>query len=67
MVAKNLNNQEIIFITPRAKKLVEENGYQIADIIGSGPDGLIIERDVVDFEISMTAREGKMFRSLGKL
>ncbi len=38
-----------VFITPRAKKLAEEKGYDIAVIPASGPDGLIVERDVLAY------------------
>jgi pyruvate dehydrogenase E2 component (dihydrolipoamide acetyltransferase) len=35
-----------IFASPRAKKLAREEGVNLADIDGSGPNGRIIERDV---------------------
>ena len=37
-----------IFISPRAKTLVQEKGVDIAALKGSGPEGLIIEKDVFD-------------------
>jgi len=40
---------ERIFITPRARMRAEEKGYDIAAIPGSGPEGVIIERDVLAF------------------
>jgi len=40
---------ERIFITPRARMRAEEKGYDIAAIPGSGPEGIIIERDVLAF------------------
>ena len=40
---------ERIFITPRARMKAEEKGYDIAMIPGSGPEGVIIERDVLAF------------------
>jgi pyruvate dehydrogenase E2 component (dihydrolipoamide acetyltransferase) len=38
-----------IFITPRAKMIAEEEGLNISDICGTGPDGLIIEKDVKEY------------------
>lgn len=37
---------ERVFSSPRARLRAEENGITIADVAGSGPDGLVIERDV---------------------
>lgn len=36
-----------IFASPRAKMVAEEKGIDIASVPGTGPDGLIIERDVL--------------------
>ena len=36
-----------IFATPRAKMVAEEKGIDISTVPGTGPDGLIIERDVL--------------------
>lgn len=36
-----------IFVTPRAKMRAQERNINYKDIKGSGPDGLIIERDVL--------------------
>lgn len=38
-----------IFASPRAKKLARDEGVNLASISGSGPDGRIIERDVVAY------------------
>lgn len=38
-----------VFITPRAKMIAEDKGINFNDIDGTGPDGLIIERDVLNF------------------
>jgi pyruvate dehydrogenase E2 component (dihydrolipoamide acetyltransferase) len=43
-----------IFASPRAKRLAKESNLNVADLIGTGPNGRIIGRDVVNF-----AREGK--------
>ncbi len=37
---------ERVFITPRARKIAEERSIPYEQIAGSGPDGVIIERDV---------------------
>ena len=37
---------ERVFSTPRARLRADENGLDIAEVPGSGPDGLVIERDV---------------------
>ncbi len=37
---------ERVLSTPRARLRAEENGLDIAAVPGSGPDGLVIERDV---------------------
>ncbi len=38
-----------IFASPRARKYAREHGVDIAAVTGSGPNGRIIERDVMDF------------------
>jgi pyruvate dehydrogenase E2 component (dihydrolipoamide acetyltransferase) len=38
-----------IFISPRAKKLATEKGLRIAEITGSGPNGRIVEHDVLKY------------------
>lgn len=40
---------ERVFSSPRARLRAEENGVDIAAVPGSGPDGLVIERDVTAF------------------
>ena len=40
---------EKVFASPRAKALAAEKGYDLAAIPASGPDGLIIERDVLAY------------------
>lgn len=37
-----------VFITPRAKKTAEETNMDVRMVRGTGPDGLIIERDILD-------------------
>jgi len=36
-----------VFASPRAKTVAEEKGVDISSVAGTGPDGLIIERDVL--------------------
>jgi len=38
-----------IFSSPRARKLAREKGIELALVTGSGPDGRIVERDVVAY------------------
>ncbi|CDF80487.1 dihydrolipoamide acetyltransferase component of pyruvate dehydrogenase complex [Formosa agariphila KMM 3901] len=38
-----------LFVSPLAKKIADEKGYNIADIPGSGESGRIIKRDVENF------------------
>jgi len=38
---------EHVFITPRAKSLAETKGIDYLNITGSGPEGLIIEKDIL--------------------
>ena len=40
---------ERVFITPRAKDLAQRNQLDFRSITGSGPEGLIIEKDVAGF------------------
>ena len=37
-----------IFASPRARMAAEEKGVSLSDVTASGPDGLIIERDVLN-------------------
>jgi pyruvate dehydrogenase E2 component (dihydrolipoamide acetyltransferase) len=38
-----------IFASPRARKTAREKGLDLTLIVGSGPNGRIVERDVLDF------------------
>lgn len=38
-----------IFSSPRAKRLAKEAGLNVTDVIGTGPNGRIIGRDIVNF------------------
>ncbi len=46
--AESVNSQQRIFSTPRARMAAEDRGIEISALQGSGPDGLIIERDVLN-------------------
>ncbi|KAF5070033.1 Dihydrolipoyllysine-residue acetyltransferase component of pyruvate dehydrogenase complex [anaerobic digester metagenome] len=41
-----------VFASPRAKMLAEEKGIDVADLDGSGPEGLVIEKDVLDYVLN---------------
>ena len=40
---------ERVFSTPRARMRAQEKNISINDVMGSGPDGLVIEKDVLSF------------------
>jgi pyruvate dehydrogenase E2 component (dihydrolipoamide acetyltransferase) len=42
-------SQGRIFSSPRARKLAREKGIDLALVAGSGPNGRIVERDIVSF------------------
>ena len=46
---------ERVFSTPRARLRAEENGLDITAVPGSGPDGLVIERDVTAYTANKPA------------
>ena len=52
------------FATPRAKKLAEEKGLDFHDIPGSGPDGLVIERDVLAYAASPQSKASPLARKV---
>ncbi len=45
----------VLYATPRARKTAEEQHIDLRDLHGSGPDSLIIERDVVRAASSVSA------------
>ena len=49
------NRDERIFITPRAKMIAGDKGLNYLDIEGTGPEGLIIEKDVLNYIEKMPA------------
>ncbi|MHA7941849.1 2-oxo acid dehydrogenase subunit E2 [Formosa sp. 3Alg 14/1] len=46
---KATNDGGRVFVSPLAKKIAEEKGFNIADIPGSGESGRVIKRDVENF------------------
>ena len=46
-----------LFASPRARKAARERGIDLAGVTGSGPEGRIVERDVLGF---LAARSGKL-------
>lgn len=45
-VAVQKSERERVFSSPRARMRAEENGMDVVNIAGSGPDAMVIERDV---------------------
>jgi len=45
--SKMVKRKEYVKISPRARKLAEEYGIDITSVTGSGPNGRIIEKDVL--------------------
>ena len=41
---------ERVFSTPRARSSAESKGVSVSEVSGSGPDGLVIERDVLGYQ-----------------
>lgn len=50
--SERLNNERI-FISPRAKKLAIESDIDIANIKGTGPNGRIVEKDIIAYKNSL--------------
>ncbi|MER3445286.1 MAG: dihydrolipoamide acyltransferase, partial [Meiothermus sp.] len=44
-------------ITPLARRLAEENGINWRSLAGSGPDGTIVERDILAYLAKVMAGE----------
>mgnify|MGYP000100181202 CR=1 FL=1 len=47
--SSNQNSEGRIFISPLAKKMAEENNYDINQIKGSGENGRIVKKDIENF------------------
>ncbi len=58
---------ERIFSTPRARMRAEEKGADIEDVPGSGPEGLIIERDVLAFEPAAAVKASPLAKKVAAL
>ena len=57
---KPLSQTGRVFATPRARTTAAERGYDLREITPSGPEGLIIERDVLSYAAIAAAPGGKM-------
>jgi pyruvate dehydrogenase E2 component (dihydrolipoamide acetyltransferase) len=49
MPPQPITGRERTFASPRARKLAEEKGVDLAYVLGSGPEGRIIEKDVLGY------------------
>ena len=58
---------ERIFSTPRARMRAEEKGAAIEDVPGSGPEGLIIERDVLSYEPAAAVKASPLAKKVAEL
>lgn len=55
---KPLSQTGRVFATPRARTTAAERGYDLREIAPSGPEGLIIERDVLSYATVAAAVPG---------
>ncbi|MEA5003089.1 MAG: 2-oxo acid dehydrogenase subunit E2, partial [Christensenella sp.] len=55
------------FSTPRARMRAEEKGLRIADVPASGPDNMVIERDVLGFEGAVAAKATPLARRIADM
>lgn len=60
-VASTTSSNGRVKISPLAKKLAEEKGYELTQISGSGPQGRIIKTDVEAFTPSASVSAGSGF------
>ncbi len=47
---KSFTSSERIFVSPLAKKMAEEKGYNLSKISGSGENGRIVKKDVENYQ-----------------
>ncbi|MDG4951111.1 pyruvate dehydrogenase complex dihydrolipoamide acetyltransferase [Weeksellaceae bacterium KMM 9724] len=57
--SEKTNDSGRLFISPLAKKLAEDKGYDISQIKGTGDQGRIIKRDVENFQPQAVAKAAK--------
>ncbi|MDG4946131.1 pyruvate dehydrogenase complex dihydrolipoamide acetyltransferase [Weeksellaceae bacterium KMM 9713] len=57
--SEKTNDSGRLFISPLAKKLAEDKGYDISQIKGTGDQGRIIKRDVENFQPQAAAKATK--------
>jgi len=55
--AKQDNISDRVLATPRARMRAEERNIPVSSLTGSGPDGLIIERDVLNYRPTAVVTE----------
>ncbi len=55
------------FSTPRARMRAEEKGVDVADVPASGPDNLVIERDVLAFEGAPAAKATPLAKKVAQM
>ncbi|MCL1917060.1 MAG: 2-oxo acid dehydrogenase subunit E2 [Peptococcaceae bacterium] len=55
------------FATPRAKMTAEQQGIPYQEVPGSGPDGLVIERDVLGYSLAASVRATPLARKLASI
>ena len=58
---------ERVFSTPRARMRAEEKGAAIKDVPGTGPEGLVIERDVLAFEPAAAVKASPLAKKVAEL
>ena len=56
-----------IFATPRAKMRAEESGIAVGDVAGSGPEGLVVERDVLTAAQNLTKNATPLAQKVAEL
>ena len=59
-----IENARLVFSTPRARKLADEKGISLNVLAGTGPEGLIIERDVKNYQLVPASAATPLARKL---
>lgn len=60
---ENTNDQNRIFASPLAKRIAKQEGLDLGSIIGSGPNGRIVKRDVYEMMSLNQARQAEQLIS----
>ena len=58
---------EKVYASPRAKMRAEEKNVAIADVPGTGPEGFIIERDVLSFTPAAAVKASPLAKKVAQL